>query len=697
LAALTAKREVLAGSSESTAARAERFVAEGSAKGMLVEMLGVPSNLAAAVSAALGPWAESLVVSSRDDLRQVALDGGDGMAFVADPGGNQLVRPEPCELPFLTSLLAESSIPESLARSLFGDVVVASDWTQAVETAAVRPELRVVTHDGDLITATGVAFGALSGQIAVESVEVEIEAVAAKLSQAIEDIAIRQQAAEVADQDEQAANDDVVRLTNQRNELQLALEQIDRRVDDGVAELERLRVRQSALAEAALHRASRLTDLRGRLQALEGEEAERQAVWEALTARRNEVATKRDDARVARQAAAGELASLTERHRIMTERAEAIRLESARLSSIDITSHEPERLMEIEDGAREAIGAIGSHLEILRSRQRVNRDLAGDSGLRLEESRKRKSELEQQSSVAKEKDGSLAVEAEGLRVRLEAVAEGLRRDVDASEDQAMAAPMPELALEVDPDTHDWNAELEEKEAELRRIGPVNPLAADEFAALEERSTFQADQIADLETSASELRKVIAALDDTMAELFHSAFADIARYYEENFEMLFPGGRGRLRLEDPDNLLETGVVIDAQPAGKKLRRLSLLSGGERTLAAIAFLFAVFRARPSPFYVLDEVEAALDDANLRRFLRLVDALREKSQVLIITHQQQTMEVADILYGVTMEPGGSSKVIAKRIRDVTPADLEPPLPGLAADDQATGPEEDLVPSST
>lgn len=268
----------------------------------------------------------------------------------------------------------------------------------------------------------------------------------------------------------------------------------------------------------------------------------------------------------------------------------------------------------------------------------------------------------------------LAVEAEGLRVRLDAVAEALRRDVDASEDEAIAAPQPEVGDDIDPVSYDWQAELEEKEAALRRIGPVNPLAAQEYETLAERSAFQADQIADLETSATELRKVIRALDDTMAQLFHDAFNDIAEFYAENFEMLFPGGRGRLRLEDPDNVLETGVVIDAQPAGKKLRRLSLLSGGERSLAALAFLFAVFRARPSPFYMLDEVEAALDDANLRRFLRLVDALRATSQVIIITHQQQTMQVADILYGVTMEPGGSSKVIAKRLRDVTAADLTP-----------------------
>jgi chromosome segregation protein len=138
-------------------------------------------------------------------------------------------------------------------------------------------------------------------------------------------------------------------------------------------------------------------------------------------------------------------------------------------------------------------------------------------------------------------------------------------------------------------------------------------------------------------------------------------------YQENFAQVFPGGRGGLRLVDPDHPLESGVEVEAQPHGKKVGRLALLSGGERSLAALAFLFAVFRARPSPFYVLDEVEAALDDANLHRFLRLVDTLRSSAQLVIITHQQQTMEAADMLYGVTMEPGESSKVLARRMARV------------------------------
>jgi chromosome segregation protein len=198
------------------------------------------------------------------------------------------------------------------------------------------------------------------------------------------------------------------------------------------------------------------------------------------------------------------------------------------------------------------------------------------------------------------------------------------------------------------------------------MGPINPLAAEEYDELAANVEMLESQLADLAESRAELRKVIKALDGEMATMFQAAFEEISRFYEENFAMVFPGGQGRLTLTDPDNPLETGVEIEAQPHGKKIGKLSLLSGGEKSLAALAFLFAVFRARPSPFYVLDEVEAALDDANLRRFLRLARTLRESAQVVIITHQQQTMEAADILYGVTMEPGGSSQVIAKRIHE-------------------------------
>jgi chromosome segregation protein len=201
------------------------------------------------------------------------------------------------------------------------------------------------------------------------------------------------------------------------------------------------------------------------------------------------------------------------------------------------------------------------------------------------------------------------------------------------------------------------------ERDLALLGKVNPLALEEFAALEERFKFLSDQLEDLKATRKDLLTVVKDVDDRILEVFTSAFEDTAREFETVFQVLFPGGEGRLVLTDPEDMLSTGVEVEARPPGKKIKRLSLLSGGERSLTAVAMLCAIFRARPSPFYIMDEVEAALDDVNLGRLITLFQQLREKSQLLIITHQKRTMEVADALYGVTMR-AGVTQVISQRL---------------------------------
>jgi chromosome segregation protein len=209
----------------------------------------------------------------------------------------------------------------------------------------------------------------------------------------------------------------------------------------------------------------------------------------------------------------------------------------------------------------------------------------------------------------------------------------------------------------------------EAERQLTRLGKVNPLALEEFAALQERHQFLATQLDDLRKTRRDLLTVVKEVDDRVQEVFASAYADTAREFEAIFGRLFPGGSGRLLLTEPDDMLTTGIEIEARPPGKKVKRLSLLSGGERSLTAIAYLFAIFKARPSPFYVLDEVEAALDDSNLQRLLRVFDELRESSQLIVITHQRRTMEAADALYGVSMRGDGVSQVISQRVREPEP----------------------------
>jgi chromosome segregation protein len=216
------------------------------------------------------------------------------------------------------------------------------------------------------------------------------------------------------------------------------------------------------------------------------------------------------------------------------------------------------------------------------------------------------------------------------------------------------------------DRVDQEARLKQAQRKLDQLGRVNPLALEEFQALEKRHTFLRAQLEDLQKTRKDLESIMAELDETMHAIFHEAFVDTQNAFDEVFPILFPGGTGSLSLTNPDDLLATGIEVSVRPAGKKIERLSLLSGGERSLAAVALLIAIFKARPSPFYILDEVEATLDDANLGRLLSVIETLRHDSQLIVITHQKRTMEIADALYGVSMRKDGVSAVVGQRVRD-------------------------------
>jgi chromosome segregation protein len=299
----------------------------------------------------------------------------------------------------------------------------------------------------------------------------------------------------------------------------------------------------------------------------------------------------------------------------------------------------------------------------LRERRRRHGEWVRSLAERLEQLRRERAAAERRLEEVRELARRAELdEAEG-RMRLEAAVESLRRDHDCEPDAAVASPCPPLPPGTSPPNR-----VRELERELRLMGPVNPLAVEELAALQERHDFLVAQLEDVKASRRDLAKLIRSVEAEMTTLLAAAYADVAENFTLLFETLFPGGQGRLRLTEPDRLLESGIEIEARPGGKSPRKLSLLSGGERSLCAMAFLFAVFRSRPSPFYLLDEVEAALDDVNLHRFLRLLDEFRTEAQLLVVTHQKRTMEAADCLYGVTMPPGGSSRVLSERVRAAT-----------------------------
>ncbi|MFD7309867.1 chromosome segregation protein SMC [Promicromonospora sp. NPDC059942] len=251
-------------------------------------------------------------------------------------------------------------------------------------------------------------------------------------------------------------------------------------------------------------------------------------------------------------------------------------------------------------------------------------------------------------------------------------AAGAEPEEPAAEDEVTQAPADDVPGPPKPDRtvpyvrEEQEARLAKAERALSRIGTVNPLALEEFAALEERHQFLVDQLADLKKSREDLLQIVDDIDERVQQVFAEAFQDTAAKFLEIFPRLFPGGEGKLTLTEPDDLLTTGIEVEARPAGKKVKRLSLLSGGERSLAAVAFLVSIFKARPSPFYIMDEVEAALDDVNLGRLIEIFKELQKDSQLIVITHQKRTMEVADALYGVTMRGDGVTTLISQRMGD-------------------------------
>jgi chromosome segregation protein len=296
-------------------------------------------------------------------------------------------------------------------------------------------------------------------------------------------------------------------------------------------------------------------------------------------------------------------------------------------------------------------------VELHEARRRQS-DEVREVAARLDTARRERQTTERELDEQRERGRRIEIDEAEVRMRLEASVEALRRDLEVEPEVAEAAEMPPLPEGIVP-----IARVRELERELRLMGPINPLALQEFTELQKRHEFLEAQLEDVRNTRRDLLRVIKAVDEEIQSVFGTAFHDVARNFQELFGGLFPGGSGRLTLTLPEDLLNTGIEVEARPGGKNVKKLSLLSGGERSLTALAFLFAVFRSRPSPFYVMDEVEAALDDVNLSRFLGLLGEFRRDAQLLVVSHQKRTMEAADCLLGVTMQPGGSSKVIVER----------------------------------
>ncbi|MCX4781305.1 AAA family ATPase [Streptomyces sp. NBC_01264] len=571
------------------------------------------------------------------------------------------------------------------------DFVVVGGLDEAEAVVAARPELVAVTAEGDVLGAH-LAHGGSAGVPSLIEVQAAVDEAAAELAR------LDGRCLALAGEKEAAAARRVAAgaRVEELGELRRAAE----RARAGVAQqLGRLAGQaKGALGEAERAAAAAATAQDALEQALADVEecAERLAVAEEMpaeeepdTSRRDRLAADGANARQTEMEARLQLRTHEERVKGLAGRADSLdrgaraeREARARAERRRVRlRYEAQVAAAVADGARQLLAhievsltrAVGERTSAEYAKGVRERELDEARGLgrglkgeldKLTDSVHRGEVLGAEKRMRIEQVESRALEEFGM------AAQGL---VDEYGPDQPVPPGPSADGEdPDPDAAPepfvrarQEKRLKAAERAYQQLGKVNPLALEEFAALEERHKFLSEQLEDLRKTRADLLQVVKEVDERVEQVFTEAYRDTARQFEGVFSRLFPGGEGRLILTDPDNMLTTGVDVEARPPGKKVKRLSLLSGGERSLTAVALLVSIFKARPSPFYVMDEVEAALDDTNLQRLIRIMEELQESSQLIVITHQKRTMEVADALYGVSMQGDGVSKVISQRLR--------------------------------
>ncbi|MFB0618012.1 AAA family ATPase [Streptomyces sp. AGS-58] len=581
-------------------------------------------------------------------------------------------------------------------RRLLREIVVVDGLEDAEALVHACPELTAVTAEGDLLGAY-FAHGGSAGAPSLLEVQASVDEAAAELAE----LAVR--CAELAEEQRIAAERraEAAALVEELGEWRRAAD----REKSGVAQqLGRL----AGQARGAAGEAERSAAAAARAQEAsekavqEAEElAERLAVAEEMpveeepdTAVRDRLAADGANARQTEMEARLQVRTHEERVKGLAGRADS--LDRAARAEREARARAEQRRARLRHEAAVA-GAVASgarqllaHVEVSLTRAEAERAAAGTARDGHEEEltaartagRDLKAELDKLTDSVHR--GEVLGAEKRLRIeQLESRAleelgvepEGLVTDYGPHQPVPPSPPVDGEELPDDPE-HPRNrprpfvrAEQEKRlkaaERAYQQLGKVNPLALEEFAALEERHQFLGEQLEDLKKTRADLLQVVKEVDERVEQVFTEAYRDTAREFEGVFGRLFPGGEGRLVLTDPGNMLATGVDVEARPPGKKVKRLSLLSGGERSLTAVALLVSIFKARPSPFYVMDEVEAALDDTNLQRLIGIMRELQEASQLIVITHQKRTMEVADALYGVSMQGDGVSKVISQRLR--------------------------------
>ncbi len=654
-------------------AGAERLVGVDGVLGTLLDLIEIDPGWEPAVEAALGESLTAVVVGDPAAGRRAldALRSSDTSGAVLALG----VRPAAPATPTLGDPVrpharSSNNGVDALLDGLLGAAVRLDEVSDAVDAALAHPDTVVVTGTGDRFGLNGWRIGAAGSGATAAALDDAVsrsDSAAAALDDADDALsnAERSLAAARAHEEELArrldAND--ARFTAASEGLGRAQAQLR----ESRAELENLEgsvVESEANAERERQRIAELEALLPALESDEQAEADaaraRGELRAELEARATALASRRKDLEV-RGAGLRERRELLERRLEETERrlaadAEARVAAEGQRMRVESDIAAIDRLCALVSSRREVIEIL--HTRLVEQRRRQSDEVRGLTG-ELDQLRRSRSEKEQSLDASRERARQAELGESEAKLRLETAVDTLRRDLDIEPAVAEAAELPELPEGATP-----VGRVRELERELRLLGPINPLALEEFNELQTRHAFLEEQLEDVRSTRRELARVIAAVDAEIQSEFAAAFHDVAENFTQLFSLLFPGGQGRLALTTPDDMLNTGIEVEAKPSGKNVKKLSLLSGGERSLTALAYLFAVFRSRPSPFYVMDEVEAALDDVNLHRFLGLIQEFRKDAQLIVVSHQKRTMEAGDCLLGVSMQPGGSSKVVTERI---------------------------------
>ncbi|WP_314191063.1 chromosome segregation protein SMC [uncultured Arthrobacter sp.] len=683
--------------------------------GPLAAALTVEPGYEAAVAAALGSASDAIVVRDagtaaelvrllREDdagratlLLEAAQAGTAAAAVTPTTAGPAL----PAGARPAVDLVTASGTTAAAVRTLLAATAVVEDHDTAAVLVAERPDLTAVTLAGDVFTAWTITGGSakapslLEVQAAVDDAATRLSAVTAGLEQCRFALAgaegRRAEAQERADAALERLHESDARLAAVAERLG----HLNSVLRSAVGESERL---AASLARAEANIVTEQEALRAvtaRLAAAQDAPAEeepsteqrdalalaaskaRSAEMEArlsLRSREEQLTAIRNRATSLERAAASERRAREQ----AAERARRRRIQAKRAAAVSAAA---EQLIRFSDVSVELAGGERDHAEQVREQR--DRELAhirtANDALARELAELTDSVHRDELARAQQRLRIEALEAKSVE-ELGLTADQLVADYGPDQPVPMAAAASKdkwAALRAPVDAagepvvegvpfvrEEQEKRLRKAERDLSSLGKVNPLALEEFAALEERHQFLSTQLEDLKASRKDLLDIIKEVDDRVQKVFSEAFADTSAQFVRVFGRLFPGGEGRLVLTDPTDMLTTGIEVEARPAGKKIKRLSLLSGGERSLTAVALLVAIFKARPSPFYVMDEVEAALDDTNLGRLITIFEELRESSQLIVITHQKRTMEVADALYGVTMRGDGVSTVISQRL---------------------------------